>query len=68
MCTIGLLPDDCVRGEVNLLRFFGRLFSLCGYDTLSGPKSHQEEELLDTIHSHLVWGDVAGDKKAGFIF
>jgi len=64
VCTIGLLPDDCVRGEVNLLRFLGRLFGLGGYDSLSGPKSHQEEELLDTIHSQLMWGDVAGDKKS----
>ena len=32
MCTIGLLPKDSVRGEVNLLRFLGRLFGVGGYD------------------------------------
>ena len=32
VCTIGLLPKDSVRGEVNLLRFLGRLFGVGGYD------------------------------------
>merc|ERR1711862_606948 len=64
VCTIGLLPTDCVRGEVNLLRFLGRVFNLGNYNVLNGAKSHVEEELLDNIHSQLVWGDVAGDKKS----
>jgi len=64
VCTIGLLPSDCVRGEVNLLRFLGRVFNLGNYNVLNGAKSHVEEELLDQIHSQLVWGDVAVDKKS----
>jgi len=64
VCTIGLLPSDCVRGEVNLLRFLGSVFNLGNYNVLNGVKSHVEEELLDNIHSQLVWGDVTGDKKS----
>ena len=68
VCTIGLLPSDCVRGEVNLLRFLGRVFNLGNYNVLNGAKSHVEEELLDKIHSQLVWGDVAGKLKPSLCF
>jgi len=64
VCTIGLLPKDSVRGEVNLLRFLGRLFGVGGYDVLEGALADQEDDFLDSIHSRVVWGLDGGDKKA----
>lgn len=61
---VGMLPNATVRGEVNLLRFFARLFGLCGFDQAVEMKEQmKEDEILDSIHADLIWGDVVNDKK-----
>jgi len=61
---VGMLPNATVRGEVNLLRFFARLFGLCGFDKEIDLKEQmKEDEILDSIHADLMWGDVVNDKK-----
>ena len=62
-CFISRASSKKIQGEVNLLRYLHRQFGL-----LSGPGNQgvasdevKADELMDRIHSNVVWGALAND-------